>query len=75
MNALVRAAKAIYSEHKTVVLPLLKQRKGHLKESDMVLGCDDILPIFIYVLCHCELEHPALNKDILWSLCHPDQVC
>ena len=74
LNALVRAAKAIYSEHKRVVLPALKERKGYLSDSDMVLGGDDILPIFIYVICRSDLEHPALNKDILWKLCHPDQV-
>jgi hypothetical protein len=74
MNALVRTAKAIYTEYKQVVLPTVKARKGFLTESDMVLGGDDILPIFIYVLCQCDLEHPALNKDVLWKLCHPDQV-
>lgn len=74
MNALVRTAKAIYTEYKQVVLPTVKARKGFLTESDMVLGGDDILPIFIYVLCQCDLEHPALNKDVLWKLCHPDLV-
>jgi hypothetical protein len=33
-----------------------------------------LLPIFIYVLCRSNLQTPLRNKDLLWSLCHPDQL-
>jgi hypothetical protein len=43
-------------------------------EAASVLGADDFLPIFIFVFCRSELEHPIQNKDLLWKLCHPDQL-
>jgi len=36
--------------------------------SDMVLGGDDILPIFIFVLTHSSLTHMVSLSEFLWSL-------
>jgi len=75
LNALVRTAHAIYTEYKSHVLPqMVKRKKTAVNDGDSVLGADDFLPIFIYVFCRSELRHPFLNKDILWKLCHPDQL-
>jgi hypothetical protein len=75
LQALVYAAKAIYSEFKCEVLPLLCARKGDaMSSTDAMLGADDFLPIFIFVVCQAHLKHPHLNKDMLWILCHPDQL-
>jgi hypothetical protein len=69
LNALVRTAKAIYAEFKDYVLPRLREEgKG-----DTVLSADDLVPIFIFVLCQSRLRHPLLNRDLLWSdISHPD---
>jgi hypothetical protein len=40
----------------------------------VVLGADDLLPIFIFVLCRSGLQTPIRNKELLWNLCHPDQL-
>lgn len=70
LNAIVRAAKAIYAEFNREVKPRL-EKAG---KSDLVLGADDLVPIFIFVLCNSNLSHPLLNKEILWGLCDPDQL-
>lgn len=75
LQALVHAAKAIYSEFKCEVLPILRAQKGDsLSSTDAMLGADDFLPIFIFVVCQAHLLHPLWNKDLLWRLCHPDQL-
>ena len=75
LQALVYAAKAIYSEFKCEVLPLLRAQRGEkLSTTDGMLGADDFLPIFIFVVCQAHLQHPVWNKDLLWLLCHPDQL-
>ena len=85
IHALVRAARAIYTEHKTQIAPLKqleKRQKNSLSpfstknfnSDDHILGADDFLPIFIFVFCRSELYHPIRNKDLLWKLCHPDQL-
>ena len=35
-----------------------------------------MVPIFIYVMCQCyqSLKHPITNRDLLWSICLPDQL-
>ena len=70
LNALVRTAKKIYAEFKEIVLPRL-QSEG---KGDTVLSADDLVPIFIYVLCQSGLKHPLLNRDLLWKICHPDML-
>lgn len=70
LNALVRTAKAIYLEFDAAVKPKLEK----MGRKDLALGADDLLPIFIYVLCQAELSHPIVNSDILWNVCHPDQL-
>jgi hypothetical protein len=42
--------------------------------SSLVLSADDLLPIFIFVLCRSRLQTPLQNKELLWNLCHPDQL-
>lgn len=75
LQALVHAAKAIFSEFKCEVLPLLRAEQGSgYQESDAALGADDFLPIFIFVVCRAGLTHPSLSRDMLWQLCHPDQL-
>jgi len=39
-----------------------------------VLGADDLVPIFIFVLCQSGLRTPLRDKELLWALCHPDQL-
>jgi hypothetical protein len=73
LYALLRCAKAIYTEFKEFVIPRIAFEKPD-KASETVLGADDFLPIFIYVLCHSDINTPLLNKELLWSLCHPDQL-
>lgn len=68
LNALARAAKAIYSEFKLAVIPSMKD------SSNAYLGADDFVPVFIYVFCQSDLKHSLLNKDLMWNLCHPDQL-
>lgn len=99
IHALVRTARAIYTEYKTQIAPrkqlekrlssalsstetstispssLLKESPLSLDDtSELVLGADDFLPIFIFVFCRSDLEHPIQNKDLLWKLCHPVQL-
>jgi hypothetical protein len=75
LQALVYAAKAIYSEYKCEVLPRLRLTEGaNMPKSAAMLGADDFLPIFIFVVCQAPLRHPQLNKEMLWKLCHPDQL-
>lgn len=97
IHALVRTARAIYTEYKTQIVPLKqleKNQKNNFSTSkapfssnsetnsnldnnnsdEYVLGADDFLPIFIFIFCRSELYHPIQNKDLLWKLCHPDQL-
>ena len=75
LQALVYTARSIYSEFKCEILPILKKEKGDsLKDNDAALGADDFLPIFIFVVCRAGLSNPTFNKDMLWQLCHPDQL-
>lgn len=74
LNALVRSAKSIYAEFNADTLLKQELNSEGQSSSATVLGADDFLPIFIYVLCQSELKHPSLNRDILWKLCHPDQL-
>lgn len=43
-------------------------------KGDVAIGADDFLPIFLYVLCHSSINTPLLTKELLWGLCHPDQL-
>ena len=75
LQALVHTAKAIYSEFKCEILPILRVEKGdRFGANDAALGADDFLPIFIFVVCRAGLRHPSFSKDLLWQLCHPDQL-
>ena len=109
LHALVRTAKAIYTEFNLVLKPKLIADAAAAKNSitvedknvdidgsnrgsvraarlatnnkpssgnDPILGADDLVPIFIYVMCQCyqNLKHPITNRDLLWSICLPDQL-
>lgn len=71
LQVLTRTVKAIYNEFKHVVLPRL-QEKG--RGDNVYLGADDLVPIFLYVFCKSNLRHPIRNRDLMWALCHPDQL-
>lgn len=74
IHALVRTARAIYTEYKTQIVPLKHSSSSNYNSDDFMLGADDFLPIFIFIFCRSELFHPIQNKDLLWKLCHPDQL-
>jgi hypothetical protein len=75
LQALVHTAKAIYSEFKCEILPIIRAEKGDkFGANDAALGADDFLPVFIFVVCRAGLSHPLFSKDLLWQLCHPDQL-
>ena len=63
-------SKAIYSEFKLVVLPQLTA----IGKNDIYIGADDLVPIFMFVFCQTNLDHPIRNRELMWSLCHPDQL-
>ena len=66
--------KAVYNEFKMAILPTLLQ-KGF---KDVFIAADDLVPIFLYILSHAtaasSLRHPLQNRDLMWALCHPDQL-
>ena len=70
LNALTRCAKAIYSEYKHVILPNIPA----LDKSKSHLGADEFLPIFMYVFCKSSLQRPSIHYQLMWKLCHPDQL-
>jgi hypothetical protein len=118
---LTRTCKAIYSEFKHAVIPILQQQyiqlhgaeniappetasasqqlasavpttpgkpvnisnsnsnrsqASSLRMPNFCIAADDLVPIFLYILCqtHGKLKHPLQNRDLMWSLCHPDQL-
>jgi hypothetical protein len=70
LMTLARTCKAITAEFKNCVIPELK-RKGI---NDHFLGADNLVPIFVYVFCQTSLKTPILYKELMWNLCHPDQL-
>lgn len=72
-NALMEAAA---SENNTTSVISNEPIQEASAPSEPVLGADDLVPIFIYVLCQChkELKSPITNKDMLWNICYPDQL-
>jgi len=70
LHALVRTTKAIYAEYKNAILPTLLARGV----TDYSLGADTLVPIFIFVTCQAALKRPILSRDLMWGLCHPDQL-
>jgi hypothetical protein len=70
LMVLTRTCKAIFNEFKLAVRPKLVE-KG---KSDVYIGADDLVPIFLYVFCQSNLRHPVRSRDLMWALCHPDQL-
>lgn len=70
LHVLTRTVKAIYNEFKHVLLPQLTARGV----SQSCIAADDLVPIFIYIFCRSGLKHPMRSRDLMWSLCHPDQL-
>lgn len=73
MYALTRASKSIYTEFKHMILPALESKNGKGSSSNILTG-DDFLPIFIYVFVQSTIQEPLLCKELMWLLCHPDQL-
>jgi hypothetical protein len=71
LQVLTRTVKAIYNEFKIAVLPRMQAMGVH---GNVYLGADDLVPIFLYVFCQSNLRHPVRNRDLMWALCHPDQL-
>jgi hypothetical protein len=67
---LTRTVKAIYNEFKHVVLPQLAARGV----GPTVIAADDLVPIFMYIFCLSNLKQPMRSRDLMWTLCHPDQL-
>ncbi|XP_066281181.1 ras and Rab interactor 2-like [Branchiostoma lanceolatum] len=44
------------------------------ESSTMSMGADDFLPVFIYVLAHCNLTHAEIEAEYMWSLLNPHLV-
>lgn len=70
LHALARTAKAIYSEFRLAVAPTMQEKNI----SKSYLSADDLVPIFIYIFCQSDLNHAIMNKELMWNLCHPDQL-
>jgi hypothetical protein len=70
LHSLTMAANAVYTEYKAHVLPSKKSKDSN----DNVLSADDLVPIFVFIITQCNLRNPLLNTDLLWELCHPDQL-
>ena len=71
LYVLTRSIKAIFNEFKLAVKPKLEE--GGFKD-DIYIGADDLVPIFLYVFCQSNLSNPLRSKDLMWALCHPDQL-
>jgi hypothetical protein len=35
------------------------------------LGCDDFLPLFVYVMCKCGFHFAEIEAEYIWGLLHP----
>ena len=68
LNALVRAAKSIYLEFNKDILPGLKK----IGKGETQIGGDDILPIFIFIICRSKMKRPLLYKEIIVQMANPD---
>jgi hypothetical protein len=53
-----------------------RSQTNSLRMPNFCIAADDLVPIFLYILCqtHGKLKHPLQNRDLMWSLCHPDQL-
>ena len=66
MMALVNTAKAIFT--------LFEAEHEQWQVNEQILAGDDLLPIFIYVVCHCSpsaIPDLAAQCQYMWDLCHP----
>lgn len=87
LHAIVRTAKAIYTEFNLAVKPRIIQERIELAKlnnkndidinklsSDLVITADELLSIFIYVLCQCyeDIHYPLTTKDLLWAVSYPE---
>ena len=80
LHVLTRTVNAIYNEFKHVILPIQQQQQLQQQQRGgggglvSCIAADDLVPIFIYIFCHSGLKHPMRSRDLMWSLCHPDQL-
>jgi hypothetical protein len=64
LHALVRTLDSIFDEYK----------ENMTDDSSQALGADDILPIIIYIFVFSDLKRPDCIVDLLWRMCHPEQL-
>jgi hypothetical protein len=75
LQVLTRTVKAIYNEFKYAVLPAVQRRQPQKDISSLCIAADDLVPIFIFIFCQQRgLKHCLQNRDLMWGLCHPDQL-
>lgn len=71
LQVLTRTVKAVYNEFKYAVLP----RLSPAEQATACIAADDLVPIFLFVFCQQrDLKHCLQNRDLMWALCHPDQL-
>lgn len=63
---LLETARVIYS-----TVNFNRLRRG---DSPGYLSADEFLPIFIYVVVHCDIQNMETTSEILWSLSDPEQL-
>jgi hypothetical protein len=49
----------------------VKNSKTEVGGEDLVLGADDFLPIFIYVLAQIQFHHAEIESEYMWGLLDP----
>lgn len=76
LAAVVACAHAIFAEYSTQARAQLAAAAaaGTAPGELPALGADDLVPIFIFVLCRAGLQTPLRNQELLWALCHPEQL-
>ncbi|DAZ99412.1 TPA: hypothetical protein N0F65_004045 [Lagenidium giganteum] len=47
--------------------------KSNADDQEDVLSGDDFLPIFIYIIVHCDLDAPIMTQVLLNRLCDPEK--
>ena len=67
LRVLLRAAKAIFAI-------FAAEKSMRPPDGPDVLGADDFIPVFNFVLTHADLETPLYEKECMWNLCNPDMI-
>jgi hypothetical protein len=54
-----------------IIYQSVKNSKTEVGGEDLVLGADDFLPIFIYVLAQIQFHHAEIESEYMWGLLDP----